>query len=264
VPSPRLLRALVRGAIGLFAVLAVVLPLWHAARTHPYFGVHEVRWTHHGRLSEAELRDALGVPDGTNIWSVDVQAVAARLRRLPWVRSASVRRDLPDRLLVSVGEYRPAAIVAVAAPHPGLFFVAGNGRIFAPVGDRDARDLPYVTGLTGADLGGDDGFGPQAVHTALALLRHVRLHAPEIGALSEVHVAREDGVTLIPMHRAVPIALGWGTFPVKLARASRVLGLWRGRDREIAGINCMFDNDIIVRTRAARATNAPKPAAAGA
>jgi len=257
-------RAIARVVAPLLLALVVAPPLLHAARRHPYFGVHEVRWHHHGRLAPEALRAALGVPDGASIWEVDLAAAAARLRALPWVRSATVRRDLPDRLVVHVLEYRPAAILAVTAPNPGLFYVAANGRIFAPVGDRDARDLPYVTGLTGDDLDGREGFGPQAVHTALALVRLVPRRARVLGPLSEVHVDRDDGVTLVPMRPAVPIELGWGDLHGKLARLARVLPMWSGREAEMAGVSCLFEDQVIVRTRAARAVQAPRPASAGA
>jgi hypothetical protein len=257
-------RALVRVAVPLVAVLIAAPPLLRAARRHPYFRVHEVRWLHHGRLDRDVLRAALEVPEGTSIWDVDVAAAAARLRSVPWVRSAAVRRELPDRLVVRVHEDRPAAILAVTAPHPGLFYVAADGRIFAPVGDADARDLPYVTGLTGDDLDGREGFGPKAVHVALALLRLVPRRTRGVGALSEVHVDRADGVTLVPMRPAVPIELGWGDLDGKLARLARVLPLWSGREAEMAGVSCLFEDQVIVRTRTARAVQRPKPASAGA
>jgi hypothetical protein len=246
-------------------VLALVLPpLLAAARRHPYFAIKQIHVQHHGRLRSDVVRAALGFAEGDGIWDADLAGAAARLRELPWVRSATVRRRLPDHVVVRVREHKPAAIVAVGAPNPGLFYVAASGRIFAPVGDADERDLPYVTGLTGDDLDGRDGFGPHAVHVALGLIRQVPRRLPALGALSEVHVDEEDGVTLIPAQPAVPVELGWGGFGGKLTRLARVLPLWAGRDGEMAGVSCVFEDSVIVRTRTARAVPAPKAASAGA
>ena len=97
-----------------------------------------------------------------------------RLRARPGCGARTVQRELPDRVVVRVREDRPAAIVAVSDGHPGLYYVAANGRIFAPVGQHRrtrlavhhrARPRRISTGAT--------GFGPRAVHRALGLLRLV-------------------------------------------------------------------------------------------
>ncbi len=95
------------------AFAAAVVPAWRVVRNHSYFAVREVVIHHRGRLPERSLRAAVAVERGGRIWDVDTAAVAARVRSLPWVRSVTVRRELPDRVLVLVREYRPAAIVVV-------------------------------------------------------------------------------------------------------------------------------------------------------
>jgi hypothetical protein len=237
------------------AILAALTPAAiEAARTHSYFAVREVALQHRGRLSPETLRAAIAVTPGTPIWDVDTLAVAERVRGLPWVRTVQVRRQLPDRIVVRVREHRPAAIVAVDAD---LFYVAANGRIFAAVGDTDGRDLPYVTGLGREDLDGRRGFGPRAVHRALGLLRLVERDAPELGAVSEVHVDAETGLTLHPMQPAVPIVLGWGGYGEKIARVQRVLPLWQGRFSELREVTCEFEDEVIVRLREPRKPAAP-------
>jgi cell division protein FtsQ len=248
----------------LAAVPVVVPPLLQAVQAHPYFAVREVVIHHHGRLPEAELRDALGIRVGDAIWHIDTAAAESRLRARFWVRSARVRRELPDRILVHVREYRPAAILAVADLRPGLYYVAANGRIFAPVGDTDGRDLPYITGLARADLDGRAGFGPKAVHRALGLLRMVARDAGGIGAVSEVHAAPEQGLTLLPVRPAIPIVLGWDGLTRKLDRLGRVLPLWAERADDVREMSCLFDDQVIVRLRAPLPGPVPGKAAAGA
>jgi len=247
------------------AVLPVAVPpVLRAVRDHPYFAVREIVIHHHGRLPDAELRDALAVRVGDGIWHVDTAAAEARLRARFWVRSARVRRELPDRVVVRVREYRPAVILAVGDLRPGLYYVAANGRIFAPVGDTDGRDLPYITGLDRADLDGRDGFGPKAVHRALGLLRMVARDGGGIGAVSEVHADRERGLTLLPVRPAIPIVLGWGGVAGKLERLGRVLPLWTERAADVREMSCIFDDQVIVRLRAPLPGPEPGKAAAGA
>lgn len=247
------------------AALAVsVRTVLQAVRTHPYFAVRDVVIHHRGRLPAADLRTALGISVGKSIWDVDPAAAEARLRARPWVRSAFVHRELPDRVVVRVREYRPAVILAVSDAQPGLYYVASNGRIFASVGDTDGRDLPYITGLVRADLDGHEGFGPRAVHRALGLLRLVGREAGGIGTVSEVHADRDRGLTLLPVRPAIPLVLGWGGLPQKLDRLARVLPLWAGRAADVREVTCIFDDQVIVRLREPLPEPAPATKARGA
>jgi cell division protein FtsQ len=196
-----------------------------------------------------------GLDVGMSVWDVDAEVVETRLLTNGWVRSALVRRELPDRVVLHVREHRPVAILAVEDEAPGLYYLAANGRIFAPVTAGDARDLPFVTGLARKDLGGDDAFGPRAVRRALALLRLAE-RTPALGAISELNVDRETGLTLMAVRPALPIAIGWGDYGPKLGRVAEVLPLWAGREAEIRGVSCVFDQDVVVRMRARLASKA--------
>jgi len=250
--DPRL-GAVVRGV--LIAVLgigagAVVWPLVRdAVRSHPYFAVREVVIRSHGRLAPDALRAATGIESGMSIWDIDVPAAVARLGHQPWVRSARVTRELPHRVVIQVREYRPVAILALAGR---LYYVAANGRVFADVGSTDPHDLPYVTGLVEADLGGREAFGPRAIRRALALLRATG-HAPGVGTVSEIHVDRIRGLVLLPVRPTVPIEVGWVGFRSRLALLPPVLAAWNGREAAMTGVSLLFDGEVIVRTRAGKA-----------
>ena len=59
---------------------------------------------------------------------VDTGAAARRVEQLPWVEHATVRRDLPGTLEITVAEYTPAAYVRVPG---GVMLVAANGHVIA-------------------------------------------------------------------------------------------------------------------------------------
>ena len=221
-------------------------------RHHPYFAVHDVIVRGHARLAPDEVRSLAGIEPGISIWDVDCRAAEERLRARPWIRSATVRRELPHRVVIQLREERPVAILAVASgrSEPALYFVGRHGRLFG-VARGDARDFPYITGLAPADVAGGDAFGPRAIRRALGLLRVVG-RSKEITAVSEIHVDRVRGLTLLPVRPQVPIELGWGGFSPKLARLPRVLALWVGHESELAGVSLLFDDEVIVRTHAAK------------
>jgi cell division protein FtsQ len=243
------------------AALAVAVLCWPFARdvvrNHPYFAVHEVVVRATGRLDADGIRAAAAIEPGTSIWDVDCAAVETRLAHVPWVRSARVRRQLPDRIVLSVRQYRPAAILALAGTASSFYYIAPNGRIFATVGAGDTRDLPYLSGLREDDLGGREAFGPRAIRRALGLLRLVARNGHALGDVSEVRIDRIRGITLLPVRPTVPIELGWGQYEAKIARLGEVLALWSGREGEVLGVSCLFDDQVIVRTRAAAPGAAP-------
>ena len=243
----RALSVALPGALAIGLALAAWPHLRDAAARHPYFAVREVVVRDHHRLPADEVRAAAGIAPGTSIWEVDAAAAEARLAGHRWIRAARVRRELPHRVVIEVREERPLAIVALE-DGKGEYYVSPHGHLFAPVEASDARDFPYLTGLARADLKDGERFGPRALHRALALLR-------QSGSLavSEVHVDRVRGLTLLPVRPSVPIELGWSGFAAKLARLPRVLTLWAGREGEIVAVNLRFDDEVIVRTHPARA-----------
>jgi hypothetical protein len=120
-----------------------------------------------------------------------------------------------------------------------------------------------VTGLTRQDLAGSDAYGPRAVRRALVALRHVARH-PAVGLPSELHVEREAGIVVMPVRPAVPVELGWGGYDEKLARVATVLPLWAGREGELRRVSCLFEDEVIVRTRTAFAPPAGTKTGKGA
>ena len=63
-----------------------------------------------GRTSGEAILAALGAARGTPMLEISPSAAKTRLEALPWIRSASVERFLPDTLYVQVTERQPLAL----------------------------------------------------------------------------------------------------------------------------------------------------------
>ena len=106
-----------------------------------------------------DLRTVLDGLRGTNILAVDIDQTRRQIEELPWVKSASVHRRLPDTLHVSLTERQPLALAE--GDQGRLVLIDQDGE---PVEVRDLRpfrDLPTVAG---------DGAGRHA-GDLLALIR---------------------------------------------------------------------------------------------
>jgi len=74
------------------------------------FVVRDVFVVGRGATPKPTLLRALAVERGAPILAIDLDAARERVQALPWVRQASVRRVLPDTVVVEIVERRPLAL----------------------------------------------------------------------------------------------------------------------------------------------------------
>lgn len=74
------------------------------------FVVRDVFVVGRSATPKTTLLKALAISRGTPILAVDLEAARKRIQTLPWVRHATVRRVLPDTVVVEIVERRPMAI----------------------------------------------------------------------------------------------------------------------------------------------------------
>jgi cell division protein FtsQ len=122
------------------------------AVTSPVLDVDHIRVIGTAHVTAAQVQDAAGVHVHDHLLFVDTGAVARRIEKLSWVEHASVKRDLPGTLMITVGEYTPAAYVRFAG---GVVLVAASGHVIASAATapphtvevRGVRRPPDVGGL---------------------------------------------------------------------------------------------------------------------
>lgn len=239
--------------LGLAAVgWTVRRPLGERLRHHPYFVVDHVALRGVGpALTPDDVTAWLGFAAGTTIWEATPGAVRERLEAHPFIAAAAVKRIFPDRLEIVVHERKPQAIAVLG----DLFYVDRGGATFGPLRAGDPRNLPVITGL---DADTPAGTRSLMLRRALRLLRRCERAAAECGGpLSEVHVDPADGVVVFPASPRVPLVLGWGSWPTKLARAGRALRGWQGASGRLARLDLRFHNQVVATLRPAAA---PPPA----
>ncbi|HEX8043712.1 cell division protein FtsQ/DivIB [Candidatus Deferrimicrobium sp.] len=172
-----------------------------------------VRTIDMNRCSNVSLEEVWAIVrgDGSGIlWSVPAKEVARRLSGHPWVRSVSVRKSFPDRLVVRIQERTPVAMVNLDALH----YLDEDGRPFKRLTAYDPKNLAIVTGFSRGDLLRKDPVTIRDLRKTLDLLRGV-----EAGALrqnvSEIHFDAQDGYTVVT--RDAGLQLKVGTMDVKEA-----------------------------------------------
>ncbi|MBX2829823.1 MAG: FtsQ-type POTRA domain-containing protein [Rhodospirillales bacterium] len=90
------------------------------------------------------LLAAIGKKTGTPIITFDVDAARERIEELSWVRTATVERQLPDTLIVSVVERKPLALWQTE--DRGHVLIDGDGEQLQNYELGDYLDLPVLVG----------------------------------------------------------------------------------------------------------------------
>lgn len=176
----------------------------------PLFTIRTVDMNRCANVSMEEVWVILRGRGARTLWSVPVREVVRRLSAHPWVRSVSVRKAFPDRLVVRIEEMKPVAMVNLDALH----YLDEEGRPFKRLTAYDRKNLAIVTGFSRQELLRKDPVTLRDLRKTLDLLRGV-----EAGGLrqnvSEIHFDAQDGYTVVT--RDAGLQLKVGTVEVKEA-----------------------------------------------
>jgi cell division protein FtsQ len=218
-PMRRVLRAfvkiVVRGgiAVGLaYGTLIGVREGYAYATTSPRFEVRGLEFRATTHVDDAHLRQLLALPPGTNILSLELDALAERITADPWVARATVNRELPDTLRVEIEEHQPIAVLAAG----GLLLVDREGEPFKQLEPGERGQLPVITGVTGTELVAD----PEAVRGRIgrAIEAIDAYAAKRRPLLSEINIDTLGGVTLYTAQVGAQLRLGRGDVAAALTR----------------------------------------------
>jgi cell division protein FtsQ len=109
------------------------------------FAVGAVEVEGRDRASPAAILAALGVRRGMPILAIDPAAARARLETVPWIKTASIYRRLPDTLFIRLAEQRP---LAFWQRDDRLVLIDHDGR---PIASDDLGAFAHLPVLVGAD-----------------------------------------------------------------------------------------------------------------
>jgi cell division protein FtsQ len=110
--------------------------------TSSAFAIHAVEVTGAALSSDAQVRTAAGVGDGTNPFTLETGAIAHRLEQLPTVASAAVTVDLLGGVAIRLTERQPILAWAVGTRR---LLVDGRGEVFAELDAEPADEAVRAT-----------------------------------------------------------------------------------------------------------------------
>lgn len=185
--------------------------------------VRQVAVAGNARVGASEVAAYTGVRAGDRMLALDLDAAALRLRRHPWVETAHVRRELPDRVVIDIVEHEPALIVSLG----DVYLANAQGHLFKRLVAADRVDAPVLTGLTREAAAKRPDAAQALVREAVELARLYTQTAA--GRLEELHfdpdlgwsavvTPKSNDVATVRMHLGADPASRLGTALAALAR----------------------------------------------
>jgi len=203
-------RSLLKGAtwVGLHlgGLGVVALSAWGGYQylTHSdRFSVRQVLVSGGSAAPAAQIKLVTDRSLGRNIFATDLEALQQKLESQPWIRTASVKRRIPDALLIQIEERIPEVLVKMGS---SLYLADGEGVLLDRFGPRYADyDFPILTGL--------DRFGRET------LKRKIKIGADFVNFLYRTRPALADQVSEIGLEEddSLEVRLNDGGAPLRVS-----------------------------------------------
>ncbi|HMK35545.1 MAG TPA: FtsQ-type POTRA domain-containing protein [Desulfomonilaceae bacterium] len=245
-----LLKSLLVACISINAVLGLLIAYMLFLHM-PYFNVQQVDVTGNRRLSRTEVIEASEMDGNMNLLTVDLNAIAEKLRRHPWIRSASVYRRLPGQIIVEIDERTPRAIVCAGK----LYYVDEQAELFTRLLPGDPVDYPLFTGMTSDELKVHGPEIQELVRQGFSLLELLERSGTDLdqSGIAELRMNLDEGLT-VQTRSGRMIVFGKNDFELKLHRYGRLkrfltqTGEWN--NAQIISLD--FEDRALVRSEKAR------------
>ena len=204
-PRSKRRRGRFRGLYKLLSILLIAAAVVLACVV--FFRVNSVEVTGNVWYTAAEVIAASGIEMGDNLVVLPRSRVSAAIcANLPYVESVSVKKALPDGVVLVVTERVAAASVESAE---GRWLVSAQGKLLEL--DKGAVETIRITGLTA--VGPYPGGMIQAAEGQEATLRYVGELLGELEARGLLAQC-----TALDCSAATSMTLDWGIYRVKLPR----------------------------------------------
>jgi cell division septal protein FtsQ len=182
------------------------------------------------------LEDYFAVPRLGNILLCDLQSLRADVRRLAWVKDASVQKVFPSTLRISIVERTPFAVIE----RDGLRLADEEGHALEPVYSLDEYDLPLISDANGFTA----GFYEKWDRASRCLKS---LPAAERGRLAAIRCDDYGTLELRFKDDPVKLIVGGDTPASDLATFRSKRAEWEGLCGPLAVVNMSFDGRVYLR-----------------
>jgi len=200
---PRLKR-LLRAALILLLVVGAGAALWEGYRRVmrlPYFRVAEVRVEGNLQVAAEEVVAGLALPPETNLLEVDLAALSRRVLENPWIREASVRRQVPLTLVIRVVERVPEAVFIADR----RYLLSADGVILTALESEELPTLPILRAAAPRTVRPGERVLSSEMAQGLSVWRQFQMANALQGEKAHEIVMAQDGSYLVNLGQEMPV-----------------------------------------------------------
>jgi len=209
-------------------------------------------------VSRAQLMEVMGGDIDRNIFFVPLDARKKQFEQIPWIKSASVLRLLPNRLKVVIGERVPVAFVEI---NSHIQLIDANGVLLEPPANQAGYSFPVIVGMTDAD--------PLSTRAARMKIYMQLVQELDSGGahysrdLSDMDLSDPDDVkaTVTDPRGAVLVHLGSSNFLERFKVYVAHVQEWRTQFPKLQSVDLRYEHQVIINPDALPADKESTPAA---
>lgn len=226
--------------------LGVVVGYRYVMNTE-YFMVRKVVLHGIKRIPREDVMAAAGLDQPSNILSLRLDKMGAKLKALPWIEDATLTRKLPDTMIIEIKERRPRTLISLGA----LYYLDHNGYPFKKVDPKENPELPIITGFTWDDFAKRRDYTKSDIEDVFGLLEILaeRNDRFRLENISEINFDSARGLSLFTRSDNVQVKIGMGDYRAKLKRLGRVVAHLKinGQYEDVVYFNLECSPRVIVR-----------------
>jgi cell division protein FtsQ len=219
------------------------------------------------RLSDDQILDQADIRFGSNILAINLSVSRKRLLTHPWIAEATVTREIPDKISISIAEHKPLAIVDLGRK----FLISDKRILFKEKEASDPDSLPLIRGLRYSDINipgkkrlfnkqkkrtPDNPGGSAGIHRhtemkpldAVMEILHLGLKKGSImpnDRIKQIRVDKDIGLILFPVDIIREIRLGYQEYPSKYRVLREVLKyIKQGKKSHLADLDVIDLNNV--------------------
>ncbi len=248
------------GGLGVISLVVVgLISVYRAFASSSFFALREIEWQGVVRAPKDEMERALRERTSEGLWRADLRELRKALERYPWVREAEVVRLLPDKLLVTIHEREPIALVRRSTG--ALVWVDRDGVVLGERLQFGHETIPPL--LSGLDESNDEA-ASEANRRRLLLYQQL-LEELDQGerrlseVVDEVEISDPQDIRLRLAARRLLVVVGDRDFRSRLEAALKVLSAIERKDLSTLNLLNVSDARRLINGGRVAYLNATRP-----
>jgi cell division protein FtsQ len=199
------------------------------------FSLHKIVFSGNTHLTDEELKGLSGLKGGEDMITLSASRVSEKITSSPWVREATVRKELPDTVRAVIQEAEPFALLDMTGR---MFLVDDEGELLEELRETAVPFLPVIAG---------NPFEQKSVYSEAIRLVQAMKQSGLLLTKDHIEVIAHDMRELSVNIDGTVVKVGQGDYEEKLTRLAELEGDIRKRQIPVDYIDLRFANRVIVK-----------------